>query len=402
MNTPPIHDIVVFGATGFTGRLATLKLASDPSLHLAIAGRNRKKLEDLQKECAHKPAIIDADSKDKGSITAMVRQAKVVANFAGPFALYAEPVIAACSELGRAYCDITGETPFIRDMIDRYEHVAQATGACLIPMAGFDSVPADVMSYIALEEASRHGWDVDDLKHYYRVKGGFNGGTLLSVLTMAEQKKNKHLIDSNILIPDKKWAHNPKVEFKPTFEPFLKRWSAPFLMNSINTAVVRRSIYLRNPESRDSQNIAYTERSLLSKGRSGNLAAYGVIGALGIMDVMTGNGIGRAILRKLGPSAGQGPSEKSRKEGFYRGTLIAREKARPRLTVKMKASGDPGNEFTVLCATTIAKLLVKTEKTRTVRGFQTPTSALGDPLIAALEAGGVTITTAYVDALVKF
>ena len=127
MKASQSHDIIVFGATGFTGRLAALKLATQPGIKLAIAGRSRAKLEALADQCLHRPAIVEADASDKDSILAMVRQGRVIANFAGPFALYGESVIAACSELGRDYCDITGETPFIREMIDRYEAKAEET-----------------------------------------------------------------------------------------------------------------------------------------------------------------------------------------------------------------------------------------------------------------------------------
>ncbi len=387
-------DVIVFGATGFTGQLAAKRLATEPGLKLAIAGRNRAKLESIAKDCVHTPAIIIADSDDRESIIAMVRQGRVIANYAGPFALYGEAVVAACAEYGRAYCDITGETPFIRDMIDRYEAKAKASGACLIPMAGFDSVPADILAFIAMEEGERHSWQFNSLTHYYQVGGGFNGGTLATVLTIAEQNKSRLVANTNILIPYKKWQKGPRAVLTPTYEPLLKRWSAPFFMNFINASVVRRSLFLQSPDKPQLGNIDYTERLLLSGGRIGRLKAFAVTGTLGVVGALTTNRLGRQLLRKIGPSPGQGPSEKSRLAGFYRGTLIAREDGQARVIIKMKVKGDPGNQFTALSSAAVALLLAQGKARST--GFSTPSMALGNDLIQALEVRGVVFSTDYV------
>ncbi len=387
------YDVIVFGATGFTGRLAAIRLAAAPGIKLAIAGRNRSKLEEIAKLCSVQPGIIVADAGDAQSVKAMVNQGRVIANFAGPFALYGEAVIAACAELGRSYCDITGESPFIRDMIDRYQAKALETGACLIPMSGFDSVPSDMLVFLAMGEAERHGWQLTDLKHYVQVGGGFNGGTLESALTMGEQNKTHLLQNPNILIPDPAFARGPRVALAPTYEPLLKRWSAFFFMHFVNAAVVRRSLYLKHPENKDLGKISYSERMLFADGLSGKLQAYAVTSTLGMIGAMTGVGLGRSLLRKLGPSAGEGPSEKSRLEGFYRGTLIARDAERARLMIKMKYKGDPGNEFTCMSAAATAVLLAQGKATMT--GFTTPSVAFGTHLIQALEAGGVSFSTDY-------
>src|SRR3990167_6170350 len=151
------YDLVIYGATGFAGSVATKHLMESSNLNgmrVAIAGRNKQKLEDLQKLCKFKPDIIIADSNDPASVESMAQSTKVVLNFAGPFAKYAEPVIAACAKLGTHYLDITGETAFIRTMMDRYQEQAKASGARLIPFCGFDSIPADLTTFLALEAAS--------------------------------------------------------------------------------------------------------------------------------------------------------------------------------------------------------------------------------------------------------
>lgn len=388
-----VYDIIVFGASGFTGRLAAIRLAAEPGIKLAIAGRNLSKLEDVAKSCAVRPGIIIADAGDAPSVKGMVSQGRVIANFAGPFALYGEAVIAACVELGRSYCDITGESPFIRDMIDRYQAQALQTGACLIPMSGFDSVPSDLLVFIAMGEGERHGWRLTKLTHYCQIAGGFNGGTLESALTMAEQKKTHLLQNSNILVPDDAWARAPRVVLTPTYEPLLKRWSSLFFMHFVNAAVVRRSLFLKDPENKERGRIDYSERMLFGDGSMGRFQALAATGALGLMGAMTGNGLGRTLLRKLGPSAGEGPSEKSRLEGFYRGTLIAADDEQARVMIKVKFKGDPGNEFTCMSAAATALLLAQGQAMMT--GFTTPSLALGSALIQALEARGAVFTTNY-------
>jgi short subunit dehydrogenase-like uncharacterized protein len=387
------YDVIVFGATGFTGRLAARRLGEEPHLKLAIAGRNRAKLEEIAASCKHKPAIIVSDAKDKDSVFAMVRQGRVIANFAGPFALYGENVIAACAEYGQSYCDITGESPFIRSMIDRYQVKAVESGACLIPMSGFDSVPGDLLSYLAMNEAERHGWRLSEMKHYYQVGGGFNGGTLETALNMAESKQTAMMQNDNVLIPNSSWANGAKPDLGPSYEPLIKKWSSLFFMNFVNTAVVRRSLFLRFPDKPAIGKISYQERMLVPKGPGGKAKAYAITAALAGVAAMTSNPIGRMVLRKLGPSAGEGPSEKAIREGFYRGTLIGREEGRPRVMIKMKAKGDPGNEFTVLAAATTALLLAEGKALMT--GFVTPSTGLGDALVQALEAKGVSFSTEY-------
>lgn len=393
MTTSSSYDVIVFGATGFTGRLAALRLGNEPNLKLAIAGRNRAKLEEIALQCKHKPHVLVADAKDKNSVFAMVKQGRVIANFAGPFALYGENVIAACADYGVSYCDITGESPFIRTMIDRYQAKAIESGACLIPMSGFDSVPADLVVFLAMNEAERHGWRLDEMKHYYQVGGGFNGGTLETALNMAENKQTQAMQNDNLLVPDTNWAHGEKPVFTPTFEPLIKKWSTLFFMNFVNTAVVRRSLFLRIPGNPAIGKISYEERMLVPKGPGGKAKAYVITAALGTVAAMTTNPIGRMLLRKLGPSAGEGPSEQAIRDGYYRGTLIAKEDGRPRVMIKMKAKGDPGNEFTVLAAATTALLLAEGKALMT--GFVTPSTGLGDALVQGLEAKGVSFSSEY-------
>lgn len=389
---PTEFDITVYGASGFTGRLAAQYL-SKTSLRLAIAGRNREKLEAVAASCTHRPAIIIADSADAASIRGMVARTEVVANFAGPFSLYAEPVIAACAELGRHYCDITGETPFIKRMIARYQKQAEASGACLIPFAGFDSVPAELTSYLALRAAQQGAYTLDHLVHYYSMKGGLNGGTLASALAMAEQGESSALGNPNLLIGDPSWPRSKRSKLGPSFEPILSRWSAPFIMSPINTAVVRRSSYLRSREKTSEKPFFYEERMLFGKKLSGRLEAQLATLALGAFAGITQLPIGRTLARRLGPKPGEGPSESKRQQSFYKGRLIGRSEQRPRVLVTMESQGDPGNETTIICAAEIAQLLQEGAQSSACSGFSTPSVAFAEPLIERLRAAGMKFET---------
>lgn len=383
----PIFDIAVYGASGFTGRLAAKVLAEDSTIKLVIAGRDLSKLETVAKSCRHPPALFVADAQDHEKIRELVAQTKVILNFAGPFSRYAETLIAACAEIGRSYCDITGETFFIADMIARYQQKALASGATLIPMAGFDSVPADVTSFLAIEEARKHNLNITRMDHYYRVRGGFNGGTIETAMTMGDPATKARIQDENILIPDKDWRRPVADPEGPRFEPFLRAWTAPFFMQLTNAPVVRRSRFLAGDKA--FADTKYSESLIFGSGFFGHVVALGASKVFGSFMKLCDHAAGRKIIRMIAPAPGEGPTEASQARGFYSGTLLAREGDKVRVVVKMKAQGDPSNIFTVLCASEMALLLLR-EKTQS-HGFTTGTGAFGHSLINRLRNKGVTI-----------
>ena len=388
-------DLVIYGATGFTGTLSTKRLTKkgqNENLRIAIAGRNQQKLEQLQASCEVKPGIINADSADIKAIEAMVQRTKVVLNFAGPFALYAEPVIAACAKYGKDYLDITGETPFIRSMIEKYQQQALSTGSRLIPFSGFDSVPADLGVYRALAIAKDKDIMIDDMCHYYLLKGGLNGGTLASALNAAESKQE---LGAQSLIPSNSRKLKKSIAFKPIFEPMLQRWSAPFFMGPINQAVVERSIWLRSEIGESVNPFQYQERVLVGKG-NGYLKASFVIGVLIGLRLLTMTSLGRTLLRRFGPKPGEGPSEEIRRNGITKGQLICRSQGESKMILGMEYPGDPGNEATVAMANASALLATENAFVDNRKGFLTPTTAFGDRLMGRLEASGFKFSTEFV------
>lgn len=379
-------DLVIYGATGFTGNLATryiMRSGVCENVRVAIAGRNQEKLAALQNACDIKPAIIIADSSQPSTIDAMVQKTKVVLSFAGPFALYGEPVIAACAKYGKDYLDITGETPFIRDMIERYQQQAVSTGARLIPFSGFDSIPADLSVFLALQAAQDRGLKLDEMCLYYQMKGGFNGGTLASTLNIAEQARGK----SYSLITDPSWPKANRSSMKPHYEPQLQRWSAPFFMDPINKAVINRSAWLRSRLGEATPAFQYQERVLMGK-QKGLLKASMITAMLAGFGIATATSWGRNLLRRFGPKPGEGPSEQARREGYVKGQLICRSHGQCKLIVHMEAKGDPGNEITVALASAASCLTIKDEITPNLKGFLTPSVAFKDKLRTAIEKTG--------------
>ena len=390
-------DLVIYGATGFTGRLAAqymMTAGKCDTLRIAIAGRDTNKLLAVQQACEIKPTILIADSSQPDTIETMVQKTRVVLSFAGPYSLYGEPVIAACAKWGVDYLDITGETPFIHTMIQRYQEQAVATGARLIPFSGFDSIPADLTVYLALQAARNHSLQIDNICLYYQIKGGFNGGTLASALYISEYVDKKILYNSNNLIPDTSWPRASSSSLKIIYEPVLSRWTTPFFMASINKAVVRRSAWLRSQDGESRDIFQYDERLIMSK-RSGYLKACLTMLFLAGFQFLSGNSIGRKLLKRLGPKPGEGPSAEVRKQGFFRGQLICRHQDICNLIVTMERNGDPGNEITIALACESSLLVVDNAFQTQRKGFITPSIAFGDKLITQLKNAGFRFSTEF-------
>lgn len=396
-------NLVIYGATGFTGSIATKRLMESSDLNgirVAIAGRDQQKLGELQKLCKIKPDIIIADSTNPKSVEAMVQSTKAVLNFAGPFAKYAEPVISACAKWGIDYLDITGEPAFIRTMMDRYHEQANESGARLIPFCGFDSIPADLTTFLALKAASENEIKLDELCLYYQIKGGYNGGSLETALNMAENKSLAHMSDSNILIPDKSWPKEANDSFIPRYEFDFARWSASFFMAPVNKAVVRRSAWLRSrlneAKAKSEPDFHYEERWLMPQNY-GFLTAWLTTGFEAVFGLLASTSIGRQLVRRYALPPGQGPSEEERLAGFVRVQLVGRSCGHAKLRICMERQGDPGNEFTVALAIECARLVVENDFATKETGFLTPSVAFGKRLFDRLEAAGVSFKTELVD-----
>jgi short subunit dehydrogenase-like uncharacterized protein len=186
------YDVVIYGATGFVGRRAAEYLAGHAQrdkLRWAIAGRDRQKLEAIKTRLADAGAVdmLTADSADQSAVDAIVARTRVLLNVAGPFAPYASAIVDACVRLRTHYVDITGETVWVKALVDRYHDKAAAEGTRVIPFCGFDSVPSDLGSYLLVRHLQRRfGVECQEVKAYFQMYGGFNGGTVASDINVRE------------------------------------------------------------------------------------------------------------------------------------------------------------------------------------------------------------------------
>jgi short subunit dehydrogenase-like uncharacterized protein len=393
MNTRK-YDLVLYGASGFTGRQTVeyCKQAAPSGLRWAIAGRNRDKLNSVNSAGVD---VLIADSKDAAALDAIASSARVVASTAGPFSLYGTQLVDSCVRHQTHYCDITGETPWIRSLIDRYQEKAAADGTRIVPTCGFDSIPSDFGAWLT----ARHIREVlhsecESMAAYFKLGGGINGGTLASFYTLIESGQIGSVRDPYLLNPNRSapTAAQRARNVDPSgvrYDPDLGRWATSFIMGSINTRVVRRTQALLGTE------FDYQEYSSFKKSSGARMASTGGR----VFESILGSGVGRLLLRPLLPKPGDGPSQKVMDGGFFETTFIARAKNGAVVRGVLKGQGDPGNRITVKCLCESAFVLALTDEPSRrpavgMGGVLTPVTALGDSLVPRLTAAGITFEVA--------
>jgi short subunit dehydrogenase-like uncharacterized protein len=384
------YDLVLYGASGFTGRQTVeyCKQFAPPGLRWAIAGRNRSKLESVNSAGAD---VLVADAQDDNALNSLADQARVVLSTAGPFSLYGTKLVDACVRNRTHYCDITGETPWIRQQIDRHHAQAAIDGTRIVPGCGFDSIPSDFGAWLMSRHVRELQSECVSVDAYFRVGGGINGGTLASLFHMLET--NQMVIARNpfLLDPDPA-AHTPTERTRnadPTgvhYDADLKKWVGPFLMGSINTRVVRRTQALLGTR------FDYQEYSKFGSSRT----ARSTVIAGKVFESIAASGIGRRILKRLLPKPGEGPSQKVMDGGFFECEFVATAKSGKRVRGILKGQGDAGNRITVKCLCESAFVLTQSDAGNTeVKPFSgggvlTPVTGLGEELVVRLAKAGIT------------
>lgn len=373
------YDVIVYGASGYTGRLVAEYMAQQygvgGDVKWAMAGRNREKLEAVREEIgapAETPIVI-ADADDPASIQAMARSTKVVCTTVGPYQLYGEPLVQACAEAGTGYVDLCGEPAWMRQMIEKYEAKAKETGARIVFSCGFDSIPFDLGVYFLQEQAKEKlGGTVPRVKGRVRaMEGKFSGGTAASFkATMAAAAKDPGVLevmrDPFALTPGFDGPEQPH-GMQPMEDPAVGGWVAPFIMAAINTRNVHRSNFLMGHPY--GENFVYDEMVITGPGEAGEKAAKAVAQA----DPMGGKT----------PKPGEGPTKEEREAGHYNVLFIGESDGK---TVKVGVSGDkdPGYGSTSKMIAESAVCLAKDEGT-TEGGIYTPAPALGMALVKRLQ-----------------
>ncbi|SEK96648.1 Uncharacterized conserved protein [Sphingomonas palmae] len=378
-------DVIVYGATGYTGRLVAEYLAQTypTGVRWAMAGRSMAKLEAVRAEMGV-PAdvpLVTADADAPTSLRAMCARATVVITTVGPYQLYGSDLVAACVETGTAYVDLCGEPGWMREMIDAHHAAARANGAQIVFSCGFDSIPFD-LGVLTLQEAAqaRFGKPVPRIKARVReMKGGFSGGTAASLkATMAAAAKKPSLIpllaDPFALTPGHKGPNQPS-GLIPEYDPTLHSWVAPFVMAPINTKNVHRTNFLLGQQWGD---IVYDEMVVTGLGDVGRAAAE----ALGKLNPFGGD---------KGPKPGEGPTKEEREAGHFDVLFAGLYDDGQRIDAVVTGNRDPGYGCTSRMLAESALCLV--EDVRGDGGIWTPGALMGTKLRDRLVArAGMTFT----------
>ncbi|MEM9266443.1 MAG: saccharopine dehydrogenase NADP-binding domain-containing protein [Cyanobacteria bacterium P01_F01_bin.13] len=394
----PRYDLVVFGATGFVGRILCQYLLKQIGVNSswAIASRSEAKLNALVSDLGANslPQII-ADVTDEASLQDLCAQTQVVISTVGPYALYGEPLVKACAETGTDYCDLTGEPQWIRRMIQQYSATAEQSGARIVHCCGFDSVPSDLGVYYLQQQAKeRFGRVCDRIK--MRVKaamGGVSGGTAASGINLVKEASGDPALRQELdnpysLCPSQSLEHPPTlvpVEYDPDFQG----WVSPFVMAAINTRIVLRSNALL--EYAYGKQFQYEEAVLTGPNATGWLAAQGLSVGLGGVAVAMAFSPTRWLLENtLIPKPGEGPSQTAQEQGFYDLRFWGTTAEGQTIQVKVTGDRDPGYGSTAKILGQAGLCLAKDFPAK-AGGFWTPASMFGDVLIECLvKAAGLT------------
>jgi len=350
-------DLVVYGATGFTGQQAAAYLAAHApaGLRWTIAGRRAQALGAVASKVGLEAAPIVADSSDPDTLTALAARTRVVLTTAGPYSLYGTPVVQACVAQGAHYVDITGESPWVAQMITAHHDKARADGTRIVPLCGFDSVPSDLGARFMVQQVRRVlGQPTRRVSAFFAMRGGgLNGGTLASGIALAERYPARELADPFLLCPGptprEVWSAHADPR-RPVLDPDRGRWVAPFVMGPVNTRVVRRSAHLLQGTDADyGPDFAYQEYVDVRGGS--RMRASLMTAGLGAAASMLGSPIGRRVLRAIGPKPGRGPSDKAMAEGSFKVRYRAEAADGRVLHGELASPGDAGNVSTVrFCA----------------------------------------------------
>jgi len=402
MNKSREFDIIIWGASGFTGRLVAEYLfkqyGTSGNLKWAMAGRNQEKLETVRASIADTSVpIVVADSSDEASIKQMVLRTKVICTTVGPYAIYGSKLVAACVENKAHYCDLAGEVQWMRQMIDKHQEAAQANGVKIVHSCGFDSIPSDMGVYFIQREAkAQKGQRAKKISmRVAAMKGGLSGGTYASlskVMEQAQQDKSIYKVLTNpygLNPTDQQEGEDRPDLMSVVFDKTSQSYVGPFIMAGINTKVVRRSNVLSNYSY--GKDFQYDEATLSGKGFKGKMR--GILAAIPLM-FMTAKpkSVLKSIANKLLPKPGEGPNKEQRENGFYNLRFYVTLEDGSSAMGKVTGDKDPGYGSTSKMLGETAVCLAVDELPK-ISGVLTPSVAMGDALLQRLEqSSGLTFS----------
>jgi short subunit dehydrogenase-like uncharacterized protein len=405
-NATRTYDIVLFGATGFTGRLVAEHLVRThgDKIRFALAGRDKNKLTSVRDAIAERNSaardltLIVADAHDEQALTHLARDTRVVVTTVGPYAKYGAAIVAACARNGTHYADLTGEVTFMRRTIERHHQEAQETGARIVHTCGYDSIPSDIGTwFVAKKYYEQYGEHPEALTHAAgESRGGASGGTVASMLGLFDEAENDRavrrlLVDPYALVPDGPRGADRMDQMGVRFNKTLRLWTGPFVMAGVNSRVVRRSNALLRAEGRGGWGDAtYEECMSTGKGTGAMVGAAALSSAmtLGFAGLAVGS-IRRFVASRWLPKPGEGPNEELRRTGFFVSRFAARGRAGV-VRATLRGEGDPGYEATSRMLGESAMCLAF-DSLHAPGGVRTPASTMPEELLTRLRAQRFTL-----------
>ena len=378
MNNIKEYDFVVYGATGFTGKLVVEylvhKYSNNSQIKWALAGRNLEKLESVavSKNVPEGTGLLEVDSNNIASIEEMISKTKCVLTTVGPYQLYGNDIVSACAKSGIDYVDLCGEPGWMHEKINELTETARETGSRIVFSCGFDSIPFDLgVLFLQNEVTRRYGKPSVNVRGRVReMNGEFSGGTAASLgATMAALKEKPELfavlanpfsLSNGFAGPDQ------PADNKPIFDNKLDTWVAPFFMAPINTKNVHRSNALMNHMY--GKDFCYNEMWVMGPGDDGKAAAD---------FISSSNPLSNA------PKPGEGPSRESRENGNY-DILFCGDINDESVHVSVVGDMDPGYGSTSKMIAESAICLVK-ECEDLNGGIYTPAPSMGTKLVKRLQ-----------------
>jgi short subunit dehydrogenase-like uncharacterized protein len=406
-------DIVLYGATGFVGKLTAEYLAkAGGDARIALAGRSTDKVLAVRDSLGDKAQawpIIAADASQPSTLNAMAARTQVVVTTVGPYARYGLPLVGACAAAGTDYADLTGETLFIRESIDLYHKQAADTGARIVHSCGFDSIPSDLTVFALYRRAQEdQAGELTDTNLVVRVmSGGVSGGTVASMIDVlstvsSDAEARRAMNDPYTLTSDR--AAEPELGTQPDIrwgrggdiaQELDGYWLGPFVMAGVNSRIVRRSNALLDYAY--GRQLEYGE--LTSMGRSvvapaaAALATGGNTAAMALGSRLF-HRVPRRLVDRVVPKPGTGPSERARENGHYTVETFTTTTTGARYRARLSQRGDYGYKATsVLLGESGLALALDRDRLTDLRGVLTPAAAMGDALLARFPAAEVSLET---------
>jgi len=400
-------DVVVHGASGFVGRLTAEYLAAHApaGARIGLGGRSEAKLERVRGALGTAAAdwpLVVADAADAGALAAMAARTRVVATTVGPYRRYGMGLVEACAAAGTHYADLNGEVLFMREAIDRCDGVATASGARIVHSCGFDSIPSDLGVLVLAEAARADGAGTLEATTLVvtSLRGGLSGGTLASMKGQLDEIRAspelaRIVVDPYALSPDR--GAEPDLGRERDLSGVERDgelgWLGPFVMASINTRAVRRSNALQDW----GYGRSFRYREVMGFGSRLDAAVKAAAMTAGVAGLGAGLSFGptRALLDRVLPDPGEGPSQQARERGSFGIEIHARTSSGAGYLARVAAKGDPGYKATAVMLGESALCLALDRDALPARaGVLTPATAMGGALVERLRAAGHTYEAA--------